>query len=78
MDEATSALDYKTEKELCNNLIKHLEGKTVLFVTHRLSSLVNAKLILVMHEGSVVESGSHQELINMRGRYYALFNQQQS
>ena len=78
MDEATSALDYKTEKELCSNLMTHLQGKTVLFVTHRLSSLVNAKLILVMHEGALVESGSHQELMNMKGRYYALYNQQQS
>ena len=78
MDEATSALDYKTEKEVCDNLMSHLIGKTVLFVTHRLAALVNADIILVMDEGALVESGTHQELMDMKGRYYALYNQQQS
>ena len=77
MDEATSALDYETERDLCNNLIDALAQKTVFFVTHRLSTVSRADLIVVMHQGSVVEEGSHDELMKMRGRYFALYQQQE-
>ena len=75
MDEATSALDYETERDVCNNLKKSLKECTVLFITHRLSTVRNADLIVVMHQGSIVEQGSHEELINKRGRYFALSHQ---
>ena len=76
MDEATSALDYDTERRVCQNLRESLGGCTVFFVTHRLSTVRNADIILMMHQGAVVEVGSHQELIDLRGRYYALYRQQ--
>ena len=76
MDEATSALDYNTEKQLCTNLQKWAEGRTVLFITHRLPSIRNSDLILVMHDGKLEESGNHQELMTLNQRYSALYKQQ--
>ncbi len=78
MDEATSALDYETERNVCNNLKNSLKNCTVLFITHRLSTVRNADLIVVMHNGSIVEKGSHEELIKKRGRYFALSHQKDS
>ena len=78
MDEATSALDYDTERRVCQNLRDALTGCTVFFVTHRLSTIRNADIILMMHQGAVVEIGSHDELIDLRGRYYALYRQQEA
>ena len=78
MDEATSALDYETERAVSLNLMDHFRGKTVLFITHRLNSIIHADNIILMHEGRVDETGTHSELMTMRGRYYALFNQQDS
>ena len=76
MDEATSALDYTTEKQLCLNLQEWASGRTVFFITHRLSSIKNSDLILVMHNGELVEQGNHQELISNSQRYAALYKQQ--
>ena len=76
MDEATSALDYNTERQLCVNLQKWAAGRTVLFITHRLSSIKSSDLILVMHDGRLVEQGTHTELMTMNERYAALYQQQ--
>lgn len=76
LDEATSALDYDTERQVSLNMMEALRGRTVLFITHRLTTVQNADLILVMDKGSIVEQGSHEELMAERGRYYALFQQQ--
>ncbi|GEM_PF-13211 len=76
MDEATSALDYQTERVVCDNLMKALRGNTVLFITHRLSSITGADKIVVMGDGVVLEVGSHDELMRNRGPYFALFRQQ--
>ena len=78
MDEATSALDYDTERKVCNNLREYCRDITVLFITHRLSTIKNADLIIMMHQGIVVETGSHQELMDIKGRYYALYIQQEA
>ncbi|NOL48260.1 MAG: ATP-binding cassette domain-containing protein [Synechococcus sp. MIT S9220] len=78
MDEATSALDYETERKVCDNLIQSIRGCTVFFITHRLSTVRRADLIVVMHQGAVVEQGSHAELMDKRGRYYALYRQQEA
>ena len=59
MDEATSALDYKTEKTVCENLRKQCKGKTVFFITHRLSTIKNADKIVMMHNGVAEEIGTH-------------------
>lgn len=76
MDEATSALDYQTERVVSENLMQALRGCTVLFITHRLSSIVNADMIVCMGQGAVLEAGTHQELMAARGPYYVLFRQQ--
>ena len=76
LDEATSALDYITERQVCLNLKKAFEGSTVFFITHRLSTIRAADVILMMDQGSLVEQGSHAELLEQEGRYFALYNQQ--
>ena len=78
MDEATSALDYETERKVCDNLLSSLNDRTVFFITHRLSTIRQADMIVMLHEGAVVEVGTHDELMARRGRYYALFRQQES
>lgn len=78
MDEATSALDYDTERRVCQNLRESLQGCTVFFVTHRLSTIRNADLIVMLHQGAIVEKGTHEELIALKGRYYALYRQQEA
>ena len=75
LDEATSALDYNTESKVCNNLINNLKENTVFFITHRLSTVRNSDLILVMHEGKLDEIGSHDQLLKNKGRYFALESQ---
>ena len=76
MDEATSALDYSTERKLCLNLQKWAKGRTVLFITHRLSSIKSSDTIIVMHDGCLVEQGTHENLIAQGERYAALYKQQ--
>lgn len=76
LDEATSALDYDTERQVCLNLMDAFRGRTVLFITHRLPTIQNADLIVVMDRGSIVETGTHRELMAERGRYYCLYQQQ--
>lgn len=78
MDEATSALDYDTERQLCLNLQEWAESRTVFFITHRLSTIQNSDVILVMHQGRLVEHGTHSELQSIAGRYSALARQQEA
>ena len=78
MDEATSALDYETERRVCENLLDSLEDCTVFFITHRLSTIVRAERVVMMHQGAIAETGTHNDLMAMRGRYYALFRQQEA
>ncbi len=76
LDEATSALDYESERQVCLNLAEAFSDRTVFFITHRLSTIRNANTILMMDKGSVVEQGTHSELMALRGRYYCLYQQQ--
>lgn len=76
LDEATSALDYDTEATVCNNLQNQLNGKTVFFITHRLSTVRRADQIIMMHKGEVAEKGTHTELIAKGGRYATLYSHQ--
>ena len=78
MDEATSALDYETERQLCLNLQSWAQNRTVFFITHRLSTIRNSEVILVMHKGQLVEKGDHASLIEMKGRYSTLYRQQEA
>ncbi|MEL6138621.1 MAG: peptidase domain-containing ABC transporter, partial [Cyanobacteria bacterium J06628_6] len=76
LDEATSALDYDTEAQVSANLMKWAKGRTVFFITHRLGALRHADKILVMEKGAIVEIGTHDELNDLKGRYYCLLQQQ--
>ena len=78
LDEATSALDVQTEKTVTRNLMEAYRGSTVLFITHRLGSLRHADHILVMDQGALVEQGSHDALMALRGQYYTLYSQQEA
>ncbi len=76
LDEATNALDATNEREIVANLEKFYEGRTVVVVAHRLSTVVNADQIIVLDKGRVAEVGSHEELIARRGAYYSLIKNQ--
>jgi ATP-binding cassette subfamily B protein len=76
-DEATSSLDTRTEREILANLLDLSRTTTTLIIAHRLSTVVRADEILVMHEGAIVERGRHLELMERNGRYAALWQAQQ-
>ncbi|GJD18424.1 toxin secretion ABC transporter ATP-binding protein [Rivularia sp. IAM M-261] len=78
LDEATSALDYATERQVCLNLQIAFKGRTVLFITHRLATIQNADIILMMNAGKIAEQGTHNELMAMKGLYYCLSQQQEA
>ncbi len=78
LDEATSALDYNAEAQVCRNLAEAFKGKTVFFITHRLTTIRNADMILMMDAGAIVEQGTHDDLMSRQGYYYCLYKQQDS
>ena len=73
LDEATSALDYETEQQVCRNLAQKFAGRTVFFITHRLSTIRHSDLILMMANGVIEEKGTHEELMALQGRYSCLY-----
>ena len=75
-DEATNALDANNERIILDNLNRFYQGKTVVIVAHRLSTVQKADNIVVMEAGKVIESGTHQELTEKRGAYYTLVKNQ--
>ncbi|KAE9390492.1 P-loop containing nucleoside triphosphate hydrolase protein [Gymnopus androsaceus JB14] len=79
-DEATSALDAHTEAELMRNINNSLlhESRTSIFIAHRLRTVVEADLIVVLQDGRVAEQGTHEELLRMGGLYYRMWQQQQA
>lgn len=76
LDEATSSIDTRTEMKIQDAFLKMMNGRTSFIVAHRLSTIKNADLILVMKAGSIVEQGSHNELLEKKGFYYELYNSQ--
>jgi ATP-binding cassette subfamily B protein len=76
LDEATNALDANNEKAIIDNLHGFYQGKTVVVVAHRLSTVKNADQIIVLDNGEIVESGNHQELVNKKGAYFDLVRNQ--
>ena len=77
-DEATSSLDTQTEKQIQKRLFSCAKGHTTLMVAHRLSTVIHADTILVLDQGRVVEQGSHQVLLDQKGVYAQLWQQQKS
>jgi subfamily B ATP-binding cassette protein HlyB/CyaB len=75
-DEATSALDTHSESNILNNMQHILKGRTAVVIAHRLSTIMNADKILVLYNGSIVEEGSHGELVDRKGMYYQLVKKQ--
>ena len=78
LDEATSALDSETEKEILNSLKFIGEGRSVITIAHRLSTIAHADQIIVVEKGEVVESGSHKSLLELKNRYFEMWQQQLS
>lgn len=76
LDEATSSIDTRTEMQIQSAFNKLMEGRTTFIVAHRLSTIQNADIILVMKEGKVIEQGSHEELLARKGFYAELYNSQ--
>ena len=76
LDEATSSIDTRTELKIQQAFEMLMKGKTSFIVAHRLSTIKNADLILVMNKGNVIEKGTHDELIEKHGFYYNLYNSQ--
>jgi ATP-binding cassette subfamily B protein len=75
-DEATNSLDANNEKVIVENLEQFFQGRTVLVVAHRLSTVRNADKIVVLHKGEVAEIGTHDGLIAMKGHYFQLVKNQ--
>ncbi len=76
MDEATSSVDTETEFLIRDAMKKVLKGRTSIIIAHRLSTIKNVDRIIVLHKGRVRETGSHEELLKMRGMYYKLYELQ--
>ena len=76
LDEATSNVDTRTEETVQDAMDKLMEGRTSFIIAHRLSTIKNADLILVMKEGNIIESGSHNQLMKQNGFYADLYNSQ--
>lgn len=76
LDEPTASIDAVTEEKIFSSLEKNTEGKTVILITHRFSTVKNANKILMMEHGKIVEQGSHKELLAMGGKYAELYTMQ--
>lgn len=76
LDEATSSIDTRTELKIQRAFEELMHGKTSFIVAHRLSTIKNADVILVMNKGNIIEKGTHEELLSQHGFYYNLYNSQ--
>tara|TARA_R110002096_G_scaffold365789_1_gene559093 strand:- start:1162 stop:3003 length:1842 start_codon:yes stop_codon:yes gene_type:complete len=76
-DDCLSAVDTETEEEILNNLKDLMKDKTAVIISHRISSVKHANKILVLENGNIIESGTHKELMKLKGNYYSTYLQQQ-
>ena len=73
LDEATSSIDTRTEAIVQRGMDKLMEGRTVFVIAHRLSTVMNSDVIMVLDHGKIIERGSHEQLIAEKGTYYQLY-----
>ena len=73
MDEATSSIDTRTESIVQRGMDKLMEGRTVFVIAHRLSTVMNSDVIMVLEKGRIIERGNHEQLIEKKGTYYQLY-----
>ena len=76
LDEATSSIDTRTEIRIQKAFATLMNGRTTFIVAHRLATIKEADIILVMRDGNIVEQGKHKELLAKKGFYYELYNSQ--
>jgi ABC-type multidrug transport system fused ATPase/permease subunit len=76
LDEPTASIDAVTEEKIFSSLEKNMEGKTVILITHRFSTVKNAHKILMLENGKIIEQGSHRQLMKLEGKYAALYTMQ--
>ena len=77
LDDALSAVDTKTEEHILTNLRKNRAGKTTILIAHRISTIQNADIIMVLEDGEAKEIGNHDELMARKGIYHDMFEKQQ-
>ena len=73
LDEATSSIDTHTESIVQSGMDSLMEGRTVFVIAHRLSTVKNSDVIMVLEKGRIIERGSHESLIKEKGKYYQLY-----
>ena len=73
MDEATSSVDTITERQIQDGMDRLMSDRTTFVIAHRLSTIRNADAIMVLENGEIIERGTHEQLLEMKGRYYELY-----
>lgn len=73
LDEATSSVDTRTEKLIEKGMDKLMHNRTTFVIAHRLSTVRNSNAIMVLEHGEIIERGDHQDLLDLKGRYYKLY-----
>ena len=73
LDEATSSVDTRTERHIDHGMDRLMKNRTTFVIAHRLSTVRNADAIMVLEQGEIIERGTHDQLLEMKGRYYELY-----